>query len=355
MPGRLAALLHPQPTLRRRGRSLVWPALALTLLTSTGRAATAPGPAPPSATPTKPAPPATSTSTSTKPGPPATDRATPTPPQPEAATSGDAEPEAPATSATGPRVDVPRPAPAPHGEIAPRPPRDPNDAPFMQPPNNQPRPTRLRTSPDVRRGYSSVRRFAATIAPVFASFRLPFLGRTSGDTAPRQHGVGVGGELDVQIIRWLWARAQASYSAHPVGDVRVTDDKMNVEVVAPSGLIQAVGFGVGPVVALDLGRFVPLIEGGIGGLRVATPPGVKPGQMGQACINDAVCDVGLRCGGGNTCQQGLIADLYFGGAVDMLVRRHISLGVQFRYHALLTAPGKFPVYLIGGLRLGIRF
>ena len=111
----------------------------------------------------------------------------------------------------------------------------------------------------------------------------------------------------------------------------------------------------GAVVALDLGRFIPLIEGGIGALRVTTPPGVASGQLGETCLDNNVCDVGLTCGGDNTCHQGLIADLYFGGAVDVLVRRHLSLGFQIRYHALLTAPGKFPVYLVGGLRLGVRF
>jgi hypothetical protein len=231
----------------------------------------------------------------------------------------------------------------------------------MRPPNNQPRPTGLRTSPDLRRGYSSVRRVALTIAPLFASFRLPFLCRPAANcagataTPTRQHGAGIGGELDVQVIRWLWLRAQASYSWHPVDEVRVADDKMNVSVVAPSGMIRALGAGVGPVVALDLGRFIPLIEGGIGALRITTPPGAASGQLGEACLDNGVCDVGLTCGGDNTCHQGLIADLYFGGAVDVLVRRHLSLGFQIRYHALLTAPGKFPVYLVGGLRLGVRF
>ena len=232
----------------------------------------------------------------------------------------------------------------------------------MRPPNNQPRPAGLRTSPDLRRGYSSVRRVALTIAPVFASFRLPFLCRPqanckpgAGATPTRLHGAGIAGEVDVQLIRWVWLRAQASYSAHPVDEVRYTDDKKNVSVVAPAGTVRALGFGVGPVLALDLGRFIPLIEGGIGALRVATPPGVGDGQLGEACLDNNVCDVGLSCGADKTCHQGLIADLYFGGAVDVLVRRHLSLGVQFRYHALLAAPGKFPVYLIGGLRLGVRF
>ena len=288
----------------------------------------------------------------------------PGPASPPAPTLPDADPSEPAAAPmrTGPRAHAPPRPPAPAGEIPSAPPQDPNDAPFMRPPNNQPAPTRLRTSPDLRRGYSSVRRVAVTLAPIFASFRLPFLCRDSGgscrpgyDKPDRRHGAGVGAELDVQIIRWLWLRAQGSYSIHPVGATYYTDEDMKTTVVAAAGKISALGFGAGPVVAIDLGRFLPLIEGGIGGLRVATPPGVSKGQMGEACQDGGVCDVGLRCGAGNTCQQSVIPELYFGGAIDVLVRKHISLGAQFRYTALLSAPGKFPVYLIGALRLGIRF
>jgi hypothetical protein len=130
---------------------------------------------------------------------------------------------------------------------------------------------------------------------------------------------------------------------------------MKTEVTAAGGTIRALGFGAGPVIALDLGRFLTLLEGGIGGLRVATPGGVQTGQLGKACGQQGACDVGLRCGADNKCQQGLIPELYFGAAVDLLVRRHLSFGAQFRYHALLSAPGKFPVYLLGGLRVAVRF
>jgi hypothetical protein len=119
--------------------------------------------------------------------------------------------------------------------------------------------------------------------------------------------------------------------------------------------VRAAGFGVGPVIALDLGRFVPLIEGGLGGLRVATPDGVADGQRGQKCLDNDACDVGLRCGGDNKCHQSLIPEVYFGGAIDVLVRRHFSFGAQFRYYALISAPGKFPIYLVGGLRVAVRF
>ncbi len=278
---------------------------------------------------------------------------------PVAATTPSATP-ATATPATA--VPTPRSRPAaPPEEIPPEPPRDPNDRAFMRAPNNQPQPLRMRTSPDLRRGYSSVRRVAFTAAPLFASFRLPFQGRpdtqptAAGRPAGRTHGAGLGLELDVQLIRWIWLRAQGSYSVHPVAEGRVQDKDMKTVITAADGTIRTLGFGAGPVIALDLGRFLTMIEGGVGGLRVAPPGGVEAGQLGKACTQAGACDVGLRCGADNKCQQGLIPELYFGAAIDLLVRKHISLGAQFRYYALLTAPGKFPVYLVGGLRIGVRF
>lgn len=258
------------------------------------------------------------------------------------------------------RASAEAPAADPAREDPPPVPIDPNDTPFMRPPNNQPASTPLRTRPDLRRGYSSVRRFAITVAPMFASMRLPFVGRcvapcSNNNPPPRTHGVGIGGELDFQLIRWIWLRVQTSYAIHPVGDVRGEDDEMKTVVFAPAGTIRSFAFGLGPVVALDLGRFLPLIEGGLGGHRIATPDGVITGQAGMACGDDGTCDVGLRCGPENTCQQSILPELYFGGAVDILVRRHLSFGAQFRYHALLSAPGKFPVYILGGLRVTARF
>jgi hypothetical protein len=301
-------------------------------------------PAGPAATP-KPAPAGPVATPKPAPAGPATPAPAATPATP-APTAAPATPAPPGPGAAGPAAPA-----ALAGEIPPSPPRDPNDAPFMRPPNNQPAPTPLRTSPDLRRGYSSVRRFAFTLAPLFASFRLPFL----GDRPSRIHGAGVGGELDVQVIRWIWVRAQATYTVHPVTEVRTADADGDVVETAARGTIRAAGFGVGPVFALDLGRFLPLIEAGIGGLRVVTPAGVQEGQLGQECGDGGACDVGLTCGGDNVCRPGMIGELYFGAAVDVLVRRHWSLGGQFRYYALLTAPGRFPVYLLAGVRLAIRF
>jgi hypothetical protein len=338
---------HPRPRPGRVGLAVLGTMTAAVLAGAPRFTAAAPAaPAPPAAAPAPPA---------AAPAPPAAAASASPAPRPAAASASPAPRPAAASASPAPRPASPR------EEIPAEPPRDPNDAPFMRAPNNQPQPLRPRTSPDLRRGYSSVRRLAFTAAPLFASFRLPFLGRPDsqptavGRPAGRTHGVGLGLELDVQLIRWIWLRAQGSYSVHPVGEGRMLDKDMKTEVTAAGGTIRALGFGAGPVIALDLGRFLTLLEGGIGGLRVATPGGVQTGQLGKACGQQGACDVGLRCGADNKCQQGLIPELYFGAAVDLLVRRHLSFGAQFRYHALLSAPGKFPVYLLGGLRVAVRF
>ncbi len=222
----------------------------------------------------------------------------------------------------------------------------------MRAPNNQISGSPPRTRPDLRPRYSSRRRVALTIAPAFASFRLPFQGRPRGARSP---GAGFGAAPPPRLARWIWFRAMATYSGHPVGEERVEAEDMSVVTTAPRGTIRAAGFGGGPVFALDLGRWLPLIEIGLGGLQIATPTGVAKGQRGQACRDGGGCDTGLRCSVGNTCEPSLIAQLYFGLAVDVLIRRHFSFGGQFRYYALLAAPGSFPVYLLGTLRLAVRF
>lgn len=231
-------------------------------------------------------------------------------------------------------------------------PRDPNDAPFMAPPNNQIGGRPPRTSPDIRRGWSARRRFAVTVAPAFASLRLGFQNRPANG---RVHGGGLDLEVDAQLHRWIWLRAQGTYSAHRVDELRVMTDAGDVVLSAPRGTIHTTGFGMGPVFALDLGRFLPLIEVGLGAMRVATPMGVATGQRGTACSTGGACDVGLRCTASNVCEPTLLPDLYFGAAVDVMIRRHVTVGGQFRYYALLPAWSKFPVYLLGTVRLGVRF
>ncbi|MCY0987333.1 hypothetical protein OV203_09385 [Nannocystis sp. ILAH1] len=240
----------------------------------------------------------------------------------------------------------------------PPPPIDPNDAPFMRPPNNQIGTTPPRTRPDIRQGWSARRRFALTVAPTYAMLRLPFQGRTTGNNqVPRLHGAGVGAEFDVQAWRWIWVRAMGVYSGHPVGEERA---QMDMEVVrtAPPGMIHVMSYGVGPVFALDLGRFLPLIEVGVAGLRVVTPTGGVTGQRGEACMANGACDVGLKCNSARICEVTTIGEMYLGLAVDLLVRRHLSFGAQFRYNvrfAELKSLNLTPGYLLGTLRLTVRF
>lgn len=244
------------------------------------------------------------------------------------------------------------------GDEVPPPPIDPNDAPFMRPPNNQIGTAPPRTRPDIRQGWSARRRFALTVAPTYAMLRLPFQGRTTGNNqAPRLHGAGVGAEFDVQAWRWIWVRAMGVYSGHPVGEERA---QLNMEVVrtAPPGTIHVTSYGVGPVFALDLGRFLPLIEVGVAGLRVVTPTGGVTGQRGEACMANGACDVGLKCNSARICEVTTIGEMYLGLAVDLLVRRHLSFGAQFRYNvrfAELKSLNLTPGYLLGTLRLTVRF
>lgn len=293
---------------------------------------------------TAPAPTAATPSSSTAPPPaaPAAPNAAPPNPAPPAAPSSapPATPRAPASPADPDLPDLP-PVPI-----------DPNDAPFLHAPNNQVQTAPPRTRPDLRRGWSSRRRLAFTLAPAFASLRREF----QGPRPRRNHGAGVDIELDVQIWRWIWLRAQGTYSGHPVDEVRVEQPDKSFLVTAPAGTIHVAGFGGGPVFALDLGRFLPLIEVGLGGLRVATPAGgTIAGLRGESCRSDGSCDVGLRCTAARTCEPTIMPELYFGGAVDLLVRRHFSFGAQFRYYARLTNPGQFPLYLLGTLRISVRF
>lgn len=243
-------------------------------------------------------------------------------------------------------------------DVLPPPPTDPNDAPFMRAPNNQLQTTPPRTRPDIRRGWSARRRLALTVAPAFASLRLPFQGRTVGQQVPRLPGAGVDVELDVQAYRWIWFRAHGIYSGHPVDEVRAMQQDMEVVQLAPRGTIHVAGFGAGPVFALDLGRFLPLIEVGVGGLQIVTPNGGVAGQRGEACRTDKSCDVGLNCNSANVCEVRTVGEAYLGLAVDLLVRRHLSLGAQFRYNIPfneLKNLNLVPGYLVGTLRLSVRF
>ena len=250
-------------------------------------------------------------------------------------------------AASAPAAALPPASPVPS-----EPPRDPNDAPFLPAPNNQPRTTPPLHAPSLAPPYQPGRRLALSVAPSYASFRMPLLGRPR----VRLPGVGVGVEGDIQILRWIWVRLMASYSAHPVDESRVRDEKTEVvTLLANPGTVHALTGGAGVAVGVDLGRFVPLLDVGVGAFHIRTPPGATPGQQDQPCVDGGGCDVGMVCGGDGRCHPGLLPEVHAGVAVELQLLRHLALGGTLRYFALLTAPMSFPIYVLGGLRLTARF
>ena len=76
------------------------------------------------------------------------------------------------------------------------PPADPNDAPFMDPPYGQRKPTPSPTILPLNSLHHDKRRFQLTLAPLYASFRLPLLGRPENQFI---HGAGAGIEADLRM------------------------------------------------------------------------------------------------------------------------------------------------------------
>jgi hypothetical protein len=109
------------------------------------------------------------------------------------------------------------------------------------------------------------------------------------------------------------------------------------------------------VIALDIGRFLPLFDFGIGGLRLSYPEGAIEGQQGMPCDAEGLCDVGLSCSPQAVCEPSFIGDLSAGVGIDVLIHQHLTIGGEFRYHALLTDPGTFPIYLTLGVRVAARW
>lgn len=247
------------------------------------------------------------------------------------------------------------------GPDAPPPPADPNDAPQLRPPNGQlGDPQRQgKGGTDlhaVTRPYSPRRRFALTAAPMFASFRSPFIARPERFHA----GGGVAVEMDVRIVRWLWLRAIGSYSAHPVGERKqITEEGEPPIVVANRGVLQAGHAGLSAVYPLDLGRILPQLDVGAGVLWVKSPDAAVTGQLGAPCREGNVCDFGLACSADATCQIAPQPEIHIGLAVDVLIGQRWSVGAHFRYFALLSGlsdiNSSFPAYLQIAARLAVRF
>ncbi len=203
------------------------------------------------------------------------------------------------------------------------------------------------------RGGSSRRRVALSLAPVFASYRMAFLGR------PLQpiRGGGVTADVDVIVRAPVWIRAGAAYTAHALFDEYTQAEGEAPALSARRGTLHTLDVHGGVVFAMDLGRVRPVLEAGLGGLMVRTPRApVQDGQLGGACLDGGGCDVGLVCAAAqNVCRQGMIPRVHAGAAFEVLLRDRFSVGVMIRYYALLLAPTVFPVYLQTGLRATLRF
>jgi hypothetical protein len=152
-------------------------------------------------------------------------------------------PPRPARRRIGPPTPPPGPpprTPTVH-EIPPEPPRDPNDAPFMRAPNNQPQPVRRGPAPTSAAATRACAAFAFTAPRCSPRSACPsWVARRRVDVPPDRHGVGLGGELDVQVIRWIWLRAQGSYSVHPVGETGAwPTTRAKTVITAAGGTIRA--------------------------------------------------------------------------------------------------------------------
>ncbi|MEZ4381627.1 MAG: hypothetical protein R3A79_09775 [Nannocystaceae bacterium] len=238
------------------------------------------------------------------------------------------------------------------GEPAPaEAPADPNDAPMLRPPNGQPAPTPLKRAPALEPPYSGDRRLAITLAPAYASFRLPLLGRPTA----RRPGAGALIEADLRLLSFIWLRAQLSYSSHPLDKTTVADEETGDPITtANSGVLHATSAGIGVAAGIDLGRFLPTVDVGAGLFRLGTPEGALAGQRGRACIDGSVCDTGLTCRAG-TCVPAAVPEIHGGVSVDLMLRKHWYIGATIRYFALMVQPLEIPIYVIGAARFGARF
>jgi hypothetical protein len=226
-------------------------------------------------------------------------------------------------------------------------PRDPNDAPFLAPPAGQPpRNTELR----LREPYTPRRRIQLTLLPAYAALHLDFIGRPSEPI----RGGGAGVAVDIQLLDFLWIQVQGGHTIHPVQDEFVKNEDV-VQKVAAAGNVMATQAGLGLLHAIDLGRFLPFFDAGVGAMIITSPTGVQDGQRGSPCRGDGSCDTGLVCGSDDVCRPGLVPEIHAGLGLDILIGDRLAVGAYVRYHALLRDPATFPVYLVGAARLALRF
>lgn len=250
----------------------------------------------------------------------------------------------------GPAAPPSEPQPDPFEQA---PPRDPDDAPYLAAPYNQLGQWSAGRRPPLTRGFDDDHLIQLTAVPTYAAFRgASFLGRGTGPF----RGGGIGIELDLRVVRWLFLRAQLSHTLHPVFERSSFDeDSEEVTTVANGGLLQATHTGASVVYALDIGRFVTRADAGAGLMFVRSPDAAQDGQWGGACRGDGSCDFGLSCSAEDRCRPTPVPTVHIGLGVDVLFGRRWALGLQFRYYALLSAIADLPVYLMGNLRLSLRF
>lgn len=230
-------------------------------------------------------------------------------------------------------------------------PRDPNDLPPMADPDGQPVHDTLRRDVDHATSASSRRRVILTVAPIYASFRLQFLGRPQIPV----RGAGVALAAQVAVWRPLGLRVSASHTVHPVNDEFVRNDDDQIVQTAGAGLMQASHAGISATYTLDLGRVLTTLDAGPGGLWMRGPQAIQDGQQGGTCRPQGVCDTGLACSSENVCRPGLTPEIQGGFAVDVLLGDRFAVGGELRYFALLSAPMTYPVVLWAALRASVRF
>lgn len=234
---------------------------------------------------------------------------------------------------------------------SPEAPRDPNERPFMPEPDGQPAADAHRLDLDHTTARSSRRRVMLTLAPVYASLRMPLLGRASVPV----RGGGFAAAAAVAVWRPLGLRATVSHTMHPVDDHFGRNDQDALVQTAAAGLVQATHAGLSATYTLDLGRVLTTLDAGAGGIWIRSPEAIQDGQLGGSCRPEGVCDTGLVCSADNTCEVGVTPQIHGGFAVDVLLGDRFAVGGELRYFALLSAPMSYPVYLMAGLRATLRF
>ena len=139
---------------------------------------------------------------------------------------------------------------------------------------------------------------------------------------------------------------------------RVKEDTGDALKIANQGTISASSGAASIVYAVDLGRFLPLLDFGLGAIFVRSPKAAQNGQYGGACRNaqgSPACDVGLQCANDRVCRPQVMGAAHAGVGFDVLLSDKWAIGSQIRYFLFLNDPGSFPAYIIATARVALRF